>query len=354
MSYFLCVDCGGSKTAAVIADRKRIIIGRGYAGPSNLTYLTSDAYTQAVKTAVAEALAAASLSTDLPPNGPSPFEVAWFGASGADSPAVIKSVLEPLSQLIGIPIGPKLLVTNDTHLLAAPIRLYDDVSHAVSVISGTGAIAVSFKEENDQIIECGRAGGWGWILGDEGGGYDVGREALRQILRAHDRASVAEGGIQPSALRDRVLKRFEITDVMEILRCVYLPDPIPGTVVGPDSPASNFAREKRLSTLSPVVFEAAFVDKDPLALNVLRASAKALVNTAMTVTGTPTSEKPRLVDPASAVLSFGGSLAGVEDYQKMILEEFEKRGAVFKHVSFVEDAAKEGAVSLVAVAERRL
>ncbi|KAF5354642.1 hypothetical protein D9756_005431 [Leucocoprinus leucothites] len=349
MSYFLCVDCGGSKTAVVIADRDGALVGRGYAGPSNLTYLTSDAYTQAVKAAVAEALTAASLPSELPPTGPTPFNIAWFGVSGADSPAVIKSVLQPLSTLIGIPIGPRLLVTNDTHLLAAPIRLYDDVSHAVSIISGTGAIAVSFKEEKGQLIECGRAGGWGWILGDEGGGYDVGREAVRRILMTHDQASVKEGEAIPSTLRDKVLKRFGITDVMEILRCVYIPDPQPGTAAPPDALPENFAREKRLSTLSPIVFEAAFEDKDPLAIEVLRTCAKSLVDTAMTVIGVPTTEKPRLVDSKDAVLSFGGSLAGIEKYRELVLEDLAQRGFVFKHVLFVDDAALTGAVSLAAL-----
>jgi N-acetylglucosamine kinase-like BadF-type ATPase len=263
---------------------------------------------------------------------------------------VIKGVLKPLSTLVGIPIGPRLMVTNDTHLLAAPVRLYDDVSHAVSIISGTGSIAVSFKEEKGQLIECGRAGGWGWILGDEGGGYDVGREALRQILRTHDRASVKEGEVPPSTLRDKVLKRFGVADVLEILRCVYLPDPAPGTVPGPNASPEDFAREKRLSTLSPIVFEAAFEDKDPLAMEVLKASAKALVDTTMAVIGVPTPQKPRLVDPKDAVLCFGGSLVGVEKYREIIVEDFAKRGFVFKHVLFVDDAASTGATSLAVVA----
>lgn len=352
MSFFLCVDCGGSKTAAAIADREGNIVGRGYGGPSNLTYLTSNAYISAVRAAVIEALTSASLPTDLPPTGPTPFATAWFGASGADSPAAINSVLMPLSTLVGIPPGPNLMVNNDTHLLAAPIRLYDDVSTAVCIIAGTGAIAVSFKEVDGQIVECGRAGGWGWILGDEGGGYDVGREAIRQVLARNDQASVEEEPLQPSKLQEKILSRFNISDVMEILKCIYLPDPNPDVVVGPDAPAVNLVREKRLSTLSPIVFEAAFEDNDPLALAVLKKCAGTLIDTALTVIGTSTKEKPKLIDAKDAVLSFGGSLAGVDKYREIILEGFKERGHVFKHVLFVDDAAKTGAVSL-AIAQKR-
>lgn len=355
MSYFLCVDCGGSKTAAVIADSNGNVVGHGHGGPSNLNYLTIDAYTHAVRVAVTEALAAASLPTELPPTGPTPFATAWFGVSGADSPAAIKSVLKPLSILVGIPIGPNLIVANDTHLLAAPIHLFDDVSKAVCIIAGTGAIAVSFEKVNGQIVECCRSGGWGWILGDEGGGYDVGREAVRHILARADRATVEVGGmlpVQQSRLCEKIMARFNITNPMEIFRYIYLPDPIPGVAVGPDAPAVNFVREKRLSTLSPIVFEAAFEDNDPLALEVLRKCAKSLVDTVSVLLGLPTEEKPRLIDPQDAVLSFGGSLVGVERYRAMILEGLKERGHVFKHVLFVDDAAKTGAVALAAAAKK--
>jgi N-acetylglucosamine kinase-like BadF-type ATPase len=348
MSIFLCVDSGASKTAAVIADHQGNIVGRGAAGPSNLAYLSADAYISAVEAAVAQALASASLPTNLPPTGPTPFAAAWFGISGADSVASINSVLIPLSTLTGIPPGSKLMVTNDTHLLAAPIRLYDDVSKAVAIISGTGSIAVSFKDVDGQLVECGRAGGWGRILGDEGSGYDVGREAIRQMLSRHDQASVQKEPLQPSTLQDKILSRFQITDVMEILKCVYFPDPPPGLVFGPDAPVTSLPLEKRISTLSPIVFEAAFEDNDPLARTVLKHCARALVDSASTVVGTPTEDKPRLVDSGSSVLSFGGSLVGVPKYREMILEGFKERGHVFKRVLFVDDAAQTGAVSLAA------
>lgn len=350
MSYFLCVDCGGSKTAAVITGPDGNTVGRGVGGPSNLTYLTGEAYISAVKAAIAQALTAASLPADLPPTGPTPFATAWFGVSGADSPSVMKTILAPLSTLVGIPVGPDLILANDTHLLAAPIRFYNDVSKAVSIISGTGAIAVSFEEVDGQILECSRAGGWGWILGDEGGGFDVGREAIRQILHVSDQASVRAPGLQPpqSWLRDKILERFGITSVMEVLQCVYLPDPLPGVVVGPDAPPLNLLREKRLSTLPPLVFEAAFEHADPLALDILSKCAEALVETASVIVGVPTEDKPRLVDPQTAVLSFGGSLVGVEKYRQIIVDKLATRGHVFKHITYIEDPAMTGAQSLAA------
>ena len=39
--------------------------------------------------------------------------------------------------------------------------------------------------------EAARAGGWGYVLGDEGSGYWIGRAALRAVLREADRRGPA-------------------------------------------------------------------------------------------------------------------------------------------------------------------
>lgn len=48
--------------------------------------------------------------------------------------------------------------------------------------AGTGSVAVARTASGD--IE--RAGGYGWQMGDEGGGYDIGRAVLRAVGRAAD------------------------------------------------------------------------------------------------------------------------------------------------------------------------
>lgn len=118
MSLFLCCDCGGSKTSAVIVDASGTVLGRAFGGPSNFAYLTLEAYIAAVQATVSDALktCVSPHSVDpvaLPP-GKTIFAAAWFGVSGVDSPSAVEAITPELSKLLAIPAGPLLIVANDT------------------------------------------------------------------------------------------------------------------------------------------------------------------------------------------------------------------------------------------------
>lgn len=288
------------------------------------------------------------------------------------------------------------------------MALYPDVTGAVAIVAGTGGIVVSFREALHKetgaqlgLEQLGRCGGWGWILGDEGGGYHVGREAVRQVLDEADRASVdpkaAEVSCSPRphnlnrsagtawqtvgssnkpwGLRQRILDRFGVTDVYELLTVVHKPDPV--TVpqeatapVNPDAtlalppspqtapppadkeagiPASAMVREKRLSSLSPLVFTAAFEDGDPLAMNVLKTTSSTLVDQICVLLRDEqeaAAEGERRIKAAESILCMGGSLSAVDAYRKLIVDELARRGHVFRRVEVVDDAAAVGAKAL--------
>ncbi|KAH9912672.1 uncharacterized protein BXZ73DRAFT_107308, partial [Epithele typhae] len=134
MSYYLCVDCGGSKTAAAIADKDGTILARGTGGPSNVAYLGVPNFIRAVSATVAATLRAlpAPHAHDgaLPPPADAPvFAAAWLGVSGADSAATIAKLVPPLRALLG----------------CEPV-MHDDVRAAIGCVSGTGGIVVSFRK----------------------------------------------------------------------------------------------------------------------------------------------------------------------------------------------------------------
>jgi glucosamine kinase len=66
-------------------------------------------------------------------------------------------------------------VVHDSRLLLAA----GHASAGVAVIAGTGSAAWGRNDDGGEA----RAGGWGYLLGDEGSGYWLGREAVRYSLR---------------------------------------------------------------------------------------------------------------------------------------------------------------------------
>ena len=210
MSFFLCVDCGGFKPPAVITNHNGDIIGRALGGPSNFAYMSAADFERAVRTAVSSVL-----KTCLSPPSADPvplpvpqgtFASAWFGISGVDSPAAARNASATIAPLLNIPLGTPLTVANDTHLLAAPLRLHPDIAHAVNAIAGTGSCVVSFAQDvSDNLVELARTSGWGWILGDEGGGFHVGRETIRLIMHDLARQSLGMNSPPESKLKEKVL-----------------------------------------------------------------------------------------------------------------------------------------------------
>lgn len=53
--------------------------------------------------------------------------------------------------------------------------------HGAVVAAGTGVVTLAVGE-----TETARVDGWGWIMGDAGSGYWIGREALDAVMRAYD------------------------------------------------------------------------------------------------------------------------------------------------------------------------
>lgn len=70
------------------------------------------------------------------------------------------------------------LVVNDAELMPWAMGLPE----GIGVVAGTGSIAVT-RDPNGELIT---AGGWGWILGDEGSASAIVREAVRAVLLGRD------------------------------------------------------------------------------------------------------------------------------------------------------------------------
>ncbi len=74
--------------------------------------------------------------------------------------------------------GARVQVVHDSRLVLAAAN----VVWGVALIAGTGSVAYGRNETGEEV----RAGGWGWLLGDDGGGAWLVREAVRTVMRRAD------------------------------------------------------------------------------------------------------------------------------------------------------------------------
>jgi N-acetylglucosamine kinase-like BadF-type ATPase len=95
-------------------------------------------------------------------------------------------------------------VVNDAELLV-PAAGY---ASGVGVVAGTGSIAVARDGDGRMLA----AGGWGWVLGDEGSASGIVREAARAVRGAIDR------GERGDLLIDRLLAEYGIGDATRLGR----------------------------------------------------------------------------------------------------------------------------------------
>jgi N-acetylglucosamine kinase-like BadF-type ATPase len=184
MEYFLGVDGGASSTTCAVATGDGAVVGVGHAGPSNhiLAEGGRERARAAVSGAVGHALAAAGLGTVA-------FRAAQFGMTGitrdTEQARVFAGVVADTIQAAIVRIENDAVIARAGALAARP---------GVIVIAGTGSVAFGEDAGGRQA----RAGGWGYIFGDEGSGFAIGCGAVRAALHARD------GTGEPTVLVERL------------------------------------------------------------------------------------------------------------------------------------------------------
>lgn len=245
MKYFLGVDGGQSGTTAVIGDETGRILGTGEAGPCNHAAKAEGRakFDRAIRGSVGEACRQADL--DLPTVE---FEAACFGLSGGPEHRD-----EVLAAIIRSP-RPLMLTTDAAIALAGATP----EGQGIIVIAGTGSISMGRNAEG----RTARAGGWGYIFGDEGSAFDIGRQALRAALR------MEEGWGPPTRLHEILVDATNSQNANDMLHRFYTPD----------WPRS------RVATLAPLV-DAVAAAGDTVAANIIHNAAQDLALFAASVRG---------------------------------------------------------------------
>lgn len=193
----LGVDGGASSTFALLAEAATgAVVGRGEAGPSNIQATGETAALAELGAAVGRAFAAAGVDRGR-------VAAACLGLAGIDLDGgdVIRR------WAAGVDLADRLAVSNDAALLFAAGT---PDGWGVAVICGTGSIALSLDPHGRDA----RAGGWGYLMGDEGSAWMLGLLGLRAACRAAD-------GIGETALLPALLAELGSADPRDFIPAVY-------------------------------------------------------------------------------------------------------------------------------------
>ena len=171
--YYIGIDGGGTKTEAVLIDHTGKVLARRIAGASNPNDITPSVSCDVLESLVRGLLVDADIS--LCENAVSLFG----GIAGAlnHRDTLVSDMKSRLPELAAIDVG-----SDVVNLLSGVLPTGD----GACIICGTGSAC--FLRRGKELI---RIGGWGYLLDSAGSGYDIGRQALEAVLRAHDRRDPA-------------------------------------------------------------------------------------------------------------------------------------------------------------------
>jgi N-acetylglucosamine kinase-like BadF-type ATPase len=195
MVHVLGIDAGGTKTVCLLANEHGDIVSRARSGGANLQSMGELRVEKVLHEVMTEALGARDVI-------PAAICVGIAGVDRPDDHAIVQGIMHRIG------FKARILIVND-----ALIALESGApgQPGVVIISGTGSIAYG----RNAAGQSARAGGWGYVLGDEGSGYWIGRAALRAVLRAADQRGPT------TMLTPMLLDYFGVSQPQALLHQVY-------------------------------------------------------------------------------------------------------------------------------------
>ena len=233
--FVLGIDAGGSKTVCLLSDGDGEV-RRSARGPgANLAVLGELEVEKVLYELMEQVL------TDERSGPAAAICLGIAGVDRAEDAAVIRGILRRIGQKAPV------LVVNDA-LIA--LEAGAGGGPGIVIIAGTGSICYGRNEKG----QAARAGGWGYILADEGSGWWIGQRAIMAVMRQFDGRGPA------TALTPRVLAHFGVAEPFQLVYEVYYRD----------------TRRRLIPSLSEAVRTSAD-EGDPVAREIIAGAAAELV-----------------------------------------------------------------------------
>jgi glucosamine kinase len=248
--FVIGIDAGGTKTVCQLADENGTVIQETRGPGANLQAVGELEVEKVLHDVMERAIRG---STGIGPAAdrrarlPASICLGIAGVDREEDAFVVADIMRRIGQ------NARILIVNDA-LVALEAGVPGEPG--VVVIAGTGSIAYGRNVRG----EAARAGGWGYVLGDEGSGYWIGRTALRAVLREADRRGEA------TSLTGRLLMHFRVSKPQDLIHAVY----------------TGGLQSTAIAALAPHVQEA-YEEGDNVAAGILDGAARELTASALSV-----------------------------------------------------------------------
>jgi len=199
MRLYLGIDGGGTKTEAVILSEVGSELGRGAGGPCNIATIGPETWSASIGAALDAARSHAGLPTGTV------FDSACAGVAGCTARDRLSQSADMLARIVparACRVEPDFVIAYWGATGGKP---------AIVVSAGTGAVTYG---RNAAGQDC-RVDGRGFLLGDRGSAFSIGRDALVLTLRRLD------ANEPPRAVGDRILGAMDVLTGDGLVEWVY-------------------------------------------------------------------------------------------------------------------------------------
>ncbi len=302
----LGIDEGGSKTRASLArvssDNEIQLAGQGVSGASNLNATGLASASEQVQLAIQRAFEAAETHSQT-------VAAICMGMSGAGRDTERQAWLNWAQENH---VADRIQIVTDAETVLAAGT---PEGFGVALIAGTGSLAFG----KNKTGEVARSGGWGYLLSDEGSGYQIAIAAIKAILKSLD------GRGLETCLEVAILESLGLKHPDELIQFVYRSE----------------INRREIAELSKLVFAAA-EGGDHVALEILQQAVEELSNLVQAVVN-----RLDFSGAGYALALTGGILIHQHDFRLSLCERLSQLQIEPTTIECVDDASL-GAVRIAA------
>ncbi len=237
MVYLIGIDGGGSRVRVAITDADLHVLSEAEGSTANPSVVGRAAAAQVIQETMRTALVQVGFAAEQ-------IGAVGIGIAGASATYAGDWLREVVQA-----VTPDALLVLSSDVEIALVGAHG-ARRGVLVLAGTGSVALGM----DGTGRVARAGGWGYLLGDEGSGYWIGMEGLRAVMRA------ADGRGAQTVLERHLLDALEVSGVQAVTLWLYQP---------------GISRTREIARLAPLVCQAA-LDGDRVAQGIVDRAAEEL------------------------------------------------------------------------------